>query len=76
MKDIGPIIGVCAIAILVTLSVILGIKDSHDRRTEKEAFLSQCEYMGSRIEKGFGSITIYRYKCGDQIEESRIRVTE
>lgn len=42
-------------------------------RDKYRAKFAQCEYLGSRIEKGWGTVKIYRYNCDGAIEETQFK---
>lgn len=65
-------VGVAAVFTLCGYSVY---RDVSDRRAEearmRSYYANSCTYIGSRVERV--RYKIYRYQCGDLIEESGLR---
>lgn len=63
-------------AVAIGVSLILGVavwdtSNSNDKREAQRQYLStECIYLGSRIEFGWGTAKFYRYDCDGIIEES------
>lgn len=54
--------------VIVTIFIVIGIGiyfDIQDHSRDYQWLNENCQFAGSRVEKGFGAQTIYMYKCQD-----------
>lgn len=70
MKEIIIMFGVVA---FILGAIGFALTKDITERAELRAHYEQCEYLGTRIEKGWGSIKIWRYNCDGVIEESTLK---
>ncbi|KKK61532.1 hypothetical protein LCGC14_3013420 [marine sediment metagenome] len=72
-SDTKASIGIAAVLTFVVGTAIYAHSRDETVRDKYRAKYAQCEYLGSRIEKGWGSIKIYRYDCDGAIEETPLK---
>ena len=70
MKDILFFGGLLS-GIVVAVSFL--VWGQHLELQERADYYAECEYLGSRMEKGFGTAIFYRWECDGIIEETSRR---
>ena len=60
---------IVGIGVVFLVGLVMIATESYSRDKE---IATQCEYLGSRVEGGFGHTTVYRWDCDGYIEETTI----